>query len=713
MSLNKNNFFIYFSLFSISCSFSQTTSEIAKDSTKVEALEEVVITGQYNPQSIKKSVHNVIVINRKQIEQQAANNLADFLNFNLNLNIIPNSQSGKSTISFFGLDAQYFNILIDNIPLVSDNGLGNNIDLTQVNLDDVERIEIVEGSMGVEFGANAVSGVINIITKKSSDTDWKIQTYIQEETVSDEYAWFGEGRHIQSINIAHNINDKWFAKIGFNRNDFAGFFNKRQGENYYQNDGLRGYEWLPKHQIVTNALLNYRTKNFRLFYKFEYFNERINFYDAAVRANIDTDTQTSNPSATDRIFNTNRFLNNLNINGKLNSGANYTFALSYQQQKRDLNEFNYFILTQDRSNELDETYQSSQVLFSKGTINNLVKNDAFNFQLGYEGRYIEGYDSQASGELTQQNKTNKQSNIALFGSSEVKLSEKFSLRPGVRYEYNSLFNSKLLGSLSARYLLKNGFELRGNVGTSYRVPNFEELYYYFVDSNHDVRGNVNLDPEHGYSAFINLKKRSWFNDLSMISNFKMSYIDVSDKIDLAVVNTTPLQFQYINIDTFKLWGLTLDNTLKAQDLSFNLGVTFQGISRINSNEVNGQDDFLYNFQVNTSASYFLKKWDSVFSLYLKYNGEQQNYVASDTDENGNSLFSKSTTEAYSWLDASIKKSFFTNKLDITIGSRNLLDVTNVNISNSAIGGTHSSNNSTLLLGYGRSYYLKLLYNLNF
>ncbi|MDG5492996.1 TonB-dependent siderophore receptor [Psychroserpens sp. SPM9] len=713
MSLNKNNFSIYFSLFIIGFSFSQEIKEVAKDSVLLEKLEEVVITGQYNPQSIKKSVHNVIVINRKQIDQQAANNLADLLNFNLNLTIIPNSQTGKSTISFFGLDAQYFNILIDNVPLVSDNGLGNNIDLTQINLDDVERIEIVEGSMGVEYGANAVSGVINIITKKSTSDDWKIQTYIQEETVSDEYAWFDEGRHIQSINIAHNITDNWFAKIGFNRNDFAGFFDNRQGRDYYQNDGLRGYEWLPKHQIVTNALINYKAKNFRLFYKFEYFNERLNYYDAAVRANIDTETQTSNPSATDRIFRTNRWLNNLNIDGHLNSGANYNIALSYQQQKRNLNEFNYFILSQERSNETEDTYQSSKVLFSKGTIGNLVKSDFYNFQLGYEARYIEGFDTQASGEVTQEDKTNTQSNIALFGSSELKLSNNFSIRPGIRYEYNSQFDSKLLGSLSTRYLMADGFELRANIGTSYRVPNFEELYYYFVDSNHDVQGNENLNPENGFSAFINLKKRSWFDDIALVNNLKFSYINLSDKIDLAIVNTTPLQYQFINIDRFKLIGITFDNSLKTNRFSFNLGATLQGISRINEDEVHGEDDYLYNFQINTSASYFHKKWNTSFSILLKYNGEQQNYVATDTDENGNSLFSKATTDTYSWLDASVKKSFFDNTIDLTLGARNLLDVTNVNVSNATSGGTHASNNSSLLLGYGRSYYLKLLYNLNF
>ncbi|NRD20440.1 TonB-dependent receptor [Winogradskyella eckloniae] len=712
MSLNKNKITIYFFLFFFSFAIAQERTA-AVDSTKTESLDEVVVTGQINPTSIKKSVHNVIVINRKQIEQVAANNLADLLNFNLNLNIIPNAQTGRSTISFFGLDSQYFNILIDNIPMVSDNGFGNNIDLTQINLDNIERIEIVEGAMGVEYGANAVSGVINIITKKSIDNDWRIQAYVQEETVSDEYAWFDKGRHIQALSITHNINDKWMAKIGANRNDFAGFLNNREGENYYQNDGLRGYEWLPKEQLTTNALINYKGNNFRLVYKFEYFNENINFYDASVRANIDTESQTSNPSATDKIYTTNRFVNNLNINGKLNSGANYNASISYQQQERDLNEFNYYILSRERSNETDETYQSSKVLFSKGTIGNLVKSDSYNFQLGYEARYMEGFDTQASGSITQQDKTNTQTNLAVFTTSEFNLTENFSLRPGFRYEYNTLFDSKFLASLSARYLMNKGFELRGNVGTSYRVPNFEELYYYFVDSNHDVQGNEDLNPENGYSAFLNLKKKSWFNNSSLTNNLKVSYLDVSDKIDLAVVNTTPLQYQFINIDKYKLLGFTLENTLQRENVSFNLGATLQGISRINNSETNSNDDFLYNLQLNTSASYYVEPWKTSFTLLLKYNGAQEQYYASGTDTDGNSTFTLAKTDAYSWVDTSIKKSFFENKIDLTFGARNLFDVTNVNVSNSATGGTHSTTNSSLLLGYGRSFYLKLLYNLNF
>jgi outer membrane receptor for ferrienterochelin and colicins len=139
----------------------------------------------------------------------------------------------------------------------------------------------------------------------------------------------------------------------------------------------------------------------------------------------------------------------------------------------------------------------------------------------------------------------------------------------------------------------------------------------------------------------------------------------------------------------------------------------QGISRVANNEENAKNDYLYSFQLNTSATYQIKKWKTAITVLLKHNGKQQNYVASGTDVDGNSIFSKSATSAYQWLDASVKKSFFNNKIQTTLGARNLFDVTNVNISNSNSGAVHSSNNNSLLLGYGRSYYLKLLYNLTF
>ena len=147
--------------------FTGYSQQKAQDSLRVNPLQEIVVTGQIEPQSLRKSVFNVRVISSQDIKNLAANNLADVLNQYLNITVRPSSSDGRSTVSLFGLDGQYFKILVDNIPLIGEAGLGNNADLSQINLDDIEQIEIIEGSMGVTHGANAVSGVLNIITKMS------------------------------------------------------------------------------------------------------------------------------------------------------------------------------------------------------------------------------------------------------------------------------------------------------------------------------------------------------------------------------------------------------------------------------------------------------------------------------------------------------------------------------------------------------------------
>src|SRR5690606_26026237 len=157
---------------------------------------------------VDKSIYQVEVISAEDIKNQAGNTIADVLNQNLNIQINPSSGTGDSNISMMGLNGSYVKVLVDNIPLVSDSGFGNDIDLTKINLNHVERIEIVKGSMGVDYGNNALAGIINIITKKSSKSNWSINMMVQEETVGKEYDWYeaggvekGKGRHIQALDI--------------------------------------------------------------------------------------------------------------------------------------------------------------------------------------------------------------------------------------------------------------------------------------------------------------------------------------------------------------------------------------------------------------------------------------------------------------------------------------------------------------------------------
>ncbi len=683
---------------------------IVNDSTWASDLENVVVSGQYNPQSVQKSIFEVRVINRATIEKLAANNLADVLNQSLNITIIPNASTGKSSVELFGLDGQYFKILMDNIPLVSDEGMGNNIDLTQINIDDIERIEIVEGSMGVEYGANAVSGIINIITKKSSAYDWEITPYIQEESIGNEYNFTDQGRHIQSLRVARNFNEKWFANAVYTRNNFNGFFNDRQGKNYDVNDGLRGYEWLPKLQHTTRTLLNYRGEKFSAFYKFEWFNEEVQRFGSTVLSNFNAATQTSNPTANDERFFSNRIYHHLHINGGFSNQVTYNLDFSYQQQKREIETFTYRIRQRQEFNNLRQEFESRNVLFSRGTFSNFTKKESWEFQLGYELQSLFGFASPMAnplgGDLIQRRLTN----YDVFASAEFQLSKKLSIRPGARLMLTNQFDPLLASSFTAKYKLPKEYELRAIIGTSPRTPSYDELYTFFVDSNHDVRGNENLNPERGYSAFVHLKKQFKLPEKSWDVQARLStwYLGVQDRIELVVVNPTPLAFQFNNIDRFRSWGIGTENTARFKQLSIGAGLSVTGVSKVLDSREAFNDDFLYGLQANLNFSYQIPKQNLVFSAFLKHNGPQFQFVQRQ-DENGDTVLQRGRLGAFTWMDATIRKGFLDNTLQVTIGARNLFDITQVNTT-ATEGGAHNAAATNLLLGYGRSFIFQLLYN---
>jgi outer membrane receptor for ferrienterochelin and colicins len=695
-----------------------------KDTTAVNKLSEVVVTGQFEPQSIKKSVFNVRVISKEDIKQLAANNLSDVLNQYLNITVKNSGSDGRSTVSMFGLDSQYFKILIDNIPLVSDTGMGTNVDLTQVNLDDVERIEIIEGSMGVTHGANAVSGILNIITKKGGAHKWEISATVQEETVGDEYSLSDKGRHIQSAKVAHNFNENWFINIGGNRNDFAGFYDDKKGKDYNVNNGLRGYSWLPKEQLVGNAMLGYQKSNFRIFYKFDYYGENVDYYNPTLIPQDNypfPETYYSN----DRRYITNRYYHHLNSNGKLFSKLNYNVSVSHQKQERDVEKFNYQIETKKEFDNNKETYQSKEVFYSTGTLSNFFDSKKVDFQLGYEITNENGFYDATTGTFKDDQQQFKDirkrlENYDIFSVAEISLSDKFSIRPGIRYSIQSAFENQYASSLGLRYLFKKGLEARASLGKSYRTPNFDELYTYFVDTNHNLQGNSDLIPETSTSYEVSFKRACNFDSGAQIgNNLAITFLDVDDRIDMVLTQTVPtLNYRYVNINKYKMWNISTTEQYTYKNWNVKVGAAVVGISRkldLAALNLTSDDKFLYSLQLNSSVSYNIPKWNTLFAIYYKYNGKQQQFVAG-TDTNGTAQFFLNEIDPYSWMDASVRKSFFKNKFEITIGARNLFDIKSVQLiqnGGGSTGGAHASAGSDLLLGYGRSYFLKLTYNLNF
>lgn len=678
-----------------------------------EQLDEVVVTGQFNPQSVDKSVFQVKVISRTDIDRQAGNNLADLLNQTLNISVMPNASTGKSGVQLFGLDSQYFKILVDNVPLVNDEDLGNSTDLTQINLDDVQQIEIVEGAMGVEYGANAVSGIINIITKKKGRHTWEVTPFIQEETIGKEYNGISKGRHIQSIRIGHNISEKWHANAMFTYNDFDGFLDDLKGRYHLENDGYRGYRWLPKTQMNAKAYVGYSPNdNHRFFYRFEYFNELTKSYNATVDPQYHTPTETFNEKAEDRDFETDRMVHLFNAGGTFQSGLSYDIYASFQQQERAVRRYTYFI-RRDQEQELsNQVYESRKVYYTKGTFSNFLKSDVIDFQLGWEVNTISGFASMFTYEYIGAPIARDLGTYDFFGSTEIKFGKKFTVRPGVRGLFSSKFDTQVALSLSALYDLGNGYELRGIVGTCPRLPDYEELYSYFVDVNHNVQGNPDLKPEQGISAFLHLNKNiRKENGFSLETKLSAWYIDIQDRIELIQTTITPPAFRFSNIDLYRTIGSSVTASAKTGNWLINTGVTYSGMSKVvNSMDV-ANDDYLYAVNVNGNLAYTVPKWKTQFSVFGKYNGPQYQFVQ-QYDEAQQPVLVRGKLSDYTLIDATIRKTFAKDKLEVTLGARNLLDVTTLR--NSAISGNaHEAPATSTLLGYGRSYFLKILYRFNF
>lgn len=710
-----------FCILLVSLGFSQkynSNSNANSYDNNTKSYKEVVITGQLSPQSVNESVFEVNVIDQDDIERQAGNTLADVLNHTLNLTILPNSSSGKSKVQMLGLDGQYFKILVDNVPLLNEEGLGNNSDLTKINLDDIKRIEIVEGAMGVQYGANAIAGVINIITKKGRGVkSWKITPYIQEETIGNEYNFNNMGRHIQSLTIGKRWNNQFFTNVTVNHNQFNGYFNGRKGEHYSKSDDRRGYDWLPKRSWDAKALMYYSSDHFKLYYKFEYYNEILHQYSPTVFQNYNAATLTRNPTANDKTFLTQRYYNTLNFIGDIKNKLNYNISVSYQIQKKDVETYTYFIKEHRMDNVEMHPFESRKGFYSRGTFNNFIQSTQFDLQLGYELSSINGFASPMSGAFLSESIERRLGSYDAFIAAEYKPLKNLAFQPGARLMIAPMFGMLPVFSLSSRYKFKNNTQLRLILGSSSRTPNYDELYTHFVDVNHNVTGNENLIPERGYSVFIHGKRHFYINkDHSFHWYPKLSawYMNVQNRIDLVITDVKPLKYRYENINNFQSVGFSFRNKFNYKHLYFNVGGTYSGISKImEGSQRELPSDFLFAWQFNGSISYSFPKTGLVLSAYYKYTGPQYQFIQTGeltTDGNENS-YVKGKQSAFQWMDVSVKKTFFQD-LELTVGVRNLFDVTRINTTTVG-GGIHAAGNSTVLLGYGRSYFIKLLYHIKF
>src|SRR5690606_420044 len=148
------------------------------------------------------SVYQVKTIPWERLAARGAVRLQDALNTELNIRFSQDLALGGSNLSMQGLAGQNVKVLVDGAPMIGRPGTSNEININQLNVNAIERIEIIEGPMSVVYGADALAGVINIITKKTVDGKLELQAKVHEETVGNEYGW-EKGVHNQSIGLGY------------------------------------------------------------------------------------------------------------------------------------------------------------------------------------------------------------------------------------------------------------------------------------------------------------------------------------------------------------------------------------------------------------------------------------------------------------------------------------------------------------------------------
>jgi len=658
-------------------------------------LKDVVITGQYRPQSAKRSVYSVRVIDQKAIQSQGAVKLSEVLSKELNIRISPDLSTGESGLSMQGISGKNVKVLIDGVPLVGRNGNGSSADLSQINLNNIERIEIVEGPMAVNYGANALAGVINLITKKNINGHLSANVNLQTESV-DNHFLPNKSRSAATAGFGYNLTKQIAINTHMGTTKFGGYQGLKKG---------RDLDWNPKRQWFGDAALRYRGNRYNVYYKFDYLNESIDD-PGSIIPYVQPSTGVDKSFAWDQNFTSKRYVHQIQADGQLYEGNRYNLVFSYSDYTRDKtrfkNELYTGIQTPDATIGANDRSLFDAWVF-RGTYSGVNVFSNVDFEIGYDINL-----EKAGGGRIKDGLGRSIQDYAIFSSTEIKLSPSLKFRPGLRWSYNSIFDSPLTPSVNIKFSPQNShIEFRAAYGRGYRAPGLRELYLEFVDASHHVFGNEHLQPEYSNHFDINLIHRLHKQKWALNSTISAFYNNIDNLINFAFSSTDASYAMYVNIGKFESLGFSLKEDFLRGPLSGTAGVSYIGTFEDFENEGLPRE-FLFSPEIQGSLTYSEPHTGASLNLFYKYNGIKLRNAFS-TNSAGDQVLTREHTDGYSILDLTLARSFGQH-LNLSFGAKNILNITDVNNTGGS-GGVHSGGPNTPV-GYGRSYFINMNFKLN-
>ena len=211
--------------------------------------DEVVVSANRNEVKRRDAPVVVNVMSAKLFEMVNSTDLAKTLNFQSGLRVENNCQNcGFPQVRINGLDGPYSQILINSRPIIS--ALSGVYGLEQIPTNMIERVEVVRGGGSALFGANAVGGTINIITKDPINNSFQFGSTL---STTDEGSW----EQVMNGNVSLVAKDNSYG---------IALYETYRNRNPYDRDG-DGFSELGK--------LNMNTFGFRAYYRPTHFS-RIN-----------------------------------------------------------------------------------------------------------------------------------------------------------------------------------------------------------------------------------------------------------------------------------------------------------------------------------------------------------------------------------------------------------------------------------------------------
>ena len=549
----------------------------------------VVITASKREETIKNSPAAVQVITQSDMKRLGADTVESALQLADNINLSEAGMTGNQ-VMIRGMESRHSLVLVNGRRLAGEDASNttNVYTLRRINLDQVDRIEIVRGSFSALYGSDAMGGIINIITKQPTDMSQSLGVSSGTKHEQAHYT-FNSGAQ-DRWNASFNVNVTKERPI--NRHMADQTFNERTKQLTGYTEGYRRIMYGHKQSYNSSVIYDLKNANQnKIKVDFSYFKEKLQTDNADKYTTVFHKSGMVFAAAPKMVpvnLNKTEYFDNKSVqtgitySGKTNRN-NYEIGAYYSQLDKN------YLMTDDRTlpegiinvmmpskppkppTSLKFDYQSlypasdydtakykNIVLEGKDT---MYVGDHHNVTFGgeyrrviYEGTRLGGLDAHKM----KQTKKFHYDSWATYVEDLWQVNPKLSFTPAIRYEHNSQFGHNVTPKLGVVYEFDIHTRVKFNFGKGYKAPSISELYLNMFHTTPmgvlNIVGNPNLKPETSTSLDVALEaeRGKTFGKASYYHTRVRNLID-SHRIQSDVVGVSQ-RHQYYNVGKAKIQG---------------------------------------------------------------------------------------------------------------------------------------------------------------